>query len=162
MPLSKGDIIINPKTQRPVRVGSRTWLKLVKEGICEGSYKDTNELYKIEDGDSEEEKIKELNTYLPSNQQAVRGRGKYAGKIVKRHKQPSIKETVKYTAKVASKKIKNKKVYEDLHKKVEDGEEEDFETQLERMIMEEIACLNDKEHYGVEESESEESESESD
>ena len=162
MPLSKGDIIINPKTQRPVRIGSRTWLKLVKEGIVEGAYKDTNELYKIEEGDDEEEKIKELNKELPPTQQAVRGRGKYAGKIVRRKKQPSIKETAKYTAKVASKKIKNKEVYEDLHKKVEDGEEEDFETQLEKLIMAEIANLEDGGNYGVVEEESESEESESD
>lgn len=162
MPLSKGDIIINPKTQRPVRIGSRTWLKLVKEGIVEGAYKDTNELYKIEEGDDEEEKIKELNKELPPTQQAVRGRGKYAGKIVRRKKQPSIKETAKYTAKVASKKIKNKEVYEDLHQKVEDGEEEDFETQLEKLIMAEIANLEDGGNYGVVEEESESEESESD
>ena len=41
---SKGDIIINPKTQRPIRVGSRTWLNLVKQGIVEGRYKDPREL----------------------------------------------------------------------------------------------------------------------
>ena len=40
----KGDIIINPRTQRPVKVASRTWLKLVKEGIVEGRYTDPNEL----------------------------------------------------------------------------------------------------------------------
>lgn len=35
----KGDIIINPLTQRPVKVGSRTWLQLVKKGIVSGIYK---------------------------------------------------------------------------------------------------------------------------
>lgn len=36
---SKGDIIINPTTQRPVRVGGRIWHKLVKKGIVKGHYK---------------------------------------------------------------------------------------------------------------------------
>lgn len=34
----KGDIVINPNTQRPVKVGSRTWLNLVKKGIFKGEY----------------------------------------------------------------------------------------------------------------------------
>ena len=42
----KGSIIINPKTQRPVRVGSRTWLKLVKQGVLAGNYSDQKELEK--------------------------------------------------------------------------------------------------------------------
>ena len=35
---NKGDIVINPHTQRPVKVGGRTWLGLVKKGIFEGRY----------------------------------------------------------------------------------------------------------------------------
>jgi hypothetical protein len=54
----KGTIIINPKTQRPVRVGSRTWLKLVKEGLIQGHYSDPNEIYDVKEGDNEEELIK--------------------------------------------------------------------------------------------------------
>ena len=29
----KGQIIINPQASRPVKVGGRTWLKLVKDGL---------------------------------------------------------------------------------------------------------------------------------
>ena len=65
-----------------------------------------------------EEKIEEINRDLPTNQQAVRGRGKYAGKIVKRNK--SVKAR---TAKPAQ--------------PVEQPEL-DFETQLENMIMAEM------------------------
>ena len=39
----KGDIIINPNTQRPIRVGGRSWLKLVKEGLVSGHYTDEME-----------------------------------------------------------------------------------------------------------------------
>ena len=35
----KGQLIINPKTNRPIKVGSRVWLGLVKEKLVEGTYK---------------------------------------------------------------------------------------------------------------------------
>lgn len=132
----KGDIIINPKTQRPVKVGSRTWLKLVREGLVEGKYSDPKEIYTLQDGDDESELISKFNQSLPPNQHAVRGRGKYANKIVKRHKQPSTTETSRYTVKTTARKIKDRDVYEDLH---EGG---NFEEELEALIMGELANLN--------------------
>ena len=83
----KGDIVINPKTSRPVRVGSRVWLTLVREGLVDGHYSDPKELYTVKDENDCDEKIDELNQQLPINQQAVRGRGKYKNKIVKRVQQ---------------------------------------------------------------------------
>ena len=38
--LHKGDIIINPLTSRPVKVGGTVWRKLVKQGLVHGAYKD--------------------------------------------------------------------------------------------------------------------------
>ena len=76
-----------------MKVGSRTWLKLVKEGLLEGRYSDPRELYHVQEGDNVEEKILEMNRELPPNQQSVRRRGRYKDKIVKRNKKPSIKQT---------------------------------------------------------------------
>jgi hypothetical protein len=132
----KGTIIINPTTQRPVKVGSRTWLKLVREGLVEGKYSDPKEIYTVQEGDDEDELINKFNQSLPPNQQAVRGRGKYANKIVKRHKQPSTTATSRYTVKKTAQKIKNREVYEDLH---EGG---NFEEDLEALIMSELANIN--------------------
>jgi len=132
----KGDIIINPKTQRPVKVGSRTWLKLVREGLVEGKYSDPKEIYTLQDGDDEDELINKFNQSLPPNQHAVRGRGKYANKIVKRHRQPNTETTSRYTVKTTARKLKNRDVYEDLQ---EGG---NFEEDLEALIMEELANLN--------------------
>lgn len=132
----KGDVIINPKTQRPVKVGSRTWLKLVREGLVEGKYSDPKEIYTLQDGDDEDELINKFNQSLPPNQHAVRGRGKYANKIVKRHKQPNTETTSRYTVKTTARKLKNRDVYEDLQ---EGG---NFEEDLEALIMEELANLN--------------------
>jgi len=131
----KGDLVINPKTSRPIKVGSRVWLTLVKEGLLAGFYQDTHQLAEVKDGENVDEKIQELNKNLPINQQAVRGRGKYANKIVKRSKPPSTRDTIKHTARTTAKKIKDPEVYEQLH------EGEDFEAQLEKMIMEELAGL---------------------
>lgn len=126
----KGTIIINPKTQRPVKVGSRTWLKLVKEGVVEGRYSDPKELYEIQDPKETDEKINEINKTLPPNQQAVRGRGRYKNKIVRRMKQPSTKEITEYTARTAARTVSNN--IENLK------EFDDLEAQLENMIMNEL------------------------
>ena len=128
----KGQIIINPSTQRLVKVGSRTWLKLVKEGLVEGRYSDPWELYDDQEGDNVEEKILEMIRELPPNQQSVRGRGRYKDKIVKRNKKPSIKQTSQYTAKVASQVVADPEVYEQLQ------QSDHFETQLENMILAEM------------------------
>jgi hypothetical protein len=128
--LRKGDIIINPKTQRPVKVGSRTWLKLVKDGLVEGSYSDPTELYEVQDKATVEAKIEELNKALPNNVQAVRGRGRYANKIVKRRKQPTTRELTQHTARTAARAVsENIETLTDCY---------DLESQLENLIMNEI------------------------
>jgi hypothetical protein len=142
----KGQIIINPQTQRPVKVGSRTWLKLVKDGLVEGRYSDPQELYEVKDmlleGDDVshervETKIEELNQTLPPNQQAVRGRGRYKDKIVKRRKQPTTRELTQHTARTAaravSENIETLALFADAS-----ANEEDLEAQLENLIMSEI------------------------
>jgi hypothetical protein len=86
----------------------------------------------MREGDNINDKINEINQTLPANLQAVKGRGKYKDKIVKRNKQPSTQEISQYTAKIASKAVSNPKVYKKLK------EADDFELQLENMIMTEM------------------------
>lgn len=124
--------MISPKTNRPIRVGGRAWLDLIRDGVLEGKIKDPKELYEIQEGDDVQEKIDEVNKDLPINAQGVRGRGKYSNKIVKRHKTPSVKDTAQYTAQVASRVVSDPEVYEQLQ------ESDDFERQLENMIMSEM------------------------
>lgn len=104
--LRKNDIVINPNTSRPVRVGSKTWLMLVKQGILQGQYADPKELYTIKDEDDVVAKKEELDKTLNSSKQAVRGRGKYAGKLVSRDKKLNPAEIAKYSSKVAANTIK--------------------------------------------------------
>ena len=135
--LSKGDLVVNPKTQRAVKVGSRTWLNLVKEGLVEGDYTDPKEMYHLQQGDDVSTKIQELNQELPMNQQAVRGRGKYADKIVRRNRQPTTKSAVKASVRCTAKKLKNPETYDKLKSC------DDFESELERLIMEELLIGNE-------------------
>ena len=130
----KGDIIINPLTQRPVKVGGRTWLELTKKGLFEARYTDPKELKQLPEKYEEEyveEQIQELNKRLPRGQQAVRGRGKYKGKLISRNKQPDTEEVSRYTAKMASKVVNEN--MESL------SECEDLEDELERLILLEMA-----------------------
>jgi hypothetical protein len=132
----KGDIIINPNTQRPVKVGSRTWMKMVKDGLTEGRYSDPNELYQIEenqDNNEVESKIQELNKTLPYDQHSVRGRGKYKDKLVKRNKQPNPQELTQHTAKTASRIVSRNMETLSLS-----NSSDDIEKELERMILEEM------------------------
>jgi hypothetical protein len=130
----KGDIIINPNTQRPIRVGSKTWLGLVKKGIFEGHYTDPKQLAVIEDPNTVEVLIEEANKTLPKGKQAVRGRGKYKGKIVSRDKHPTTEDVSKYTATIASKVVSEN--IEEL------AECDDLEAELERLILQEMAGTN--------------------
>lgn len=131
----KGDLIINPSTQRPVRVGSRTWINLVKKGVLEGHFSDNNvieEKYEEVPEEQFEERIKKINEKLPVGTQAVRGRGKYANKIVKRNKPLSQEELTKSTVKKASRAVVNN------IDELDEVDYDDMEAQLERLIMEEM------------------------
>ena len=132
---AKGSIIINPNTNRPIKVGGRAWLSLVKQGLVSGHYSDARELATVPDehqGDNEyvEEKIKEINKTLPRGQQSVRGRGKYKGKIVSRNTQPTSAEISKYTAQIASRAVSN-----NINELVDS---DDLEGMLEKLIMDEM------------------------
>ena len=131
----KGDIIINPNTQRVIRVGSRTWLNLVKQGLVSGHYTDPRQLEDVpeqyhEDNKYVEQKIETINKTLPRGKQAVRGRGKYKNKIVSRNTQPTSEEISRYTAQIASRAVNN-----NIDALVES---DDLEGMLEKMIMEEM------------------------
>ena len=143
---SKGSFIVNPKTSRPVKVGSRTWVNLVKEGLVSNKYQDKNELAEAEvevEGETStdnEEKINTLNKTLPRGVQAVRGRGKYAGKIVKRNKQSTPQEICEHAAKVASRVVARRQPEVNDAEDIDDVDYDygDIEKELERMILEEM------------------------
>jgi hypothetical protein len=136
MSSEKQSFIRNPKTGRPIKVGGPMYLKLVKQGLIENEYTDPHELGDISPDETDEllqEKIKEINEKLPMGKHCVRGRGKYKGKLVQRNQKPKTEEIVDYTTKVAS-----KVVNENLDQLADC---EDIERELERLIMEELASV---------------------
>ena len=126
------EYVTNPNTNRPCKIGGRVWRRLVKQGLIqETEYDDPNVICEVEEGQDEQQLIDEYSDKLPADTQAVRGRGKYKDKIVKRKTQfhePSARSAVKKTGR----RLKNRQVYEELQ------ETDSFESELERMIMEEI------------------------
>jgi len=135
---NKGDIIISPSTNRPIRVGSRVWLSLVKQGLVEGRYTDPKELGTIPERPEDlAEEISRIDKTLPRGQQSVRGRGKYKNKIVSRNKNPDTEDVSRYTAQMASKVV---------HENIESlAECEDLEAELNRLILQEMAIGGHKE-----------------
>jgi hypothetical protein len=132
---TKNDIVINPTSGRPVRVGGRTWLALVKQGLLSGTHRDPHELADIpdeflEDQEYVNQKIKEINKTLPVNTQTVRGRGKYKNKLVSRRTSPTSESISRYTAHVAS-----RAVVDNFDKLIKS---DDLESMLENMILEEM------------------------
>ena len=123
--LVKGEYVRNPKTGRALKIGSRVWVSLVRKGILKDiSYEDPQIFEEIPQHESEQEvdlKIQTINRTLHRNQQAVRGRGKYANTIVKRNKTPSVKDVVHFTAK------KSAKVMVENHVLNEDEDDDDME-----------------------------------
>lgn len=124
----------NPLTNRPIKIGSKVWRELVKEGkLSDKNVVDENELYELKPADDSSEIIKQLDKELPPNIQAVRGRGKYRGKIVTREKPfDNLKQTVDIVKKATVKAVKK------LPKKVDSDNEEDWEYQLQKLIEEEL------------------------
>lgn len=93
--------ITNPDSGRACKVGGKVYKKLMREGklsknIDHIEEKDDSVLYEIQEDDTEEDiqnKKDEYDKELYENElQAVKGRGKYANKIVKRNRKLSSKE----------------------------------------------------------------------
>jgi hypothetical protein len=98
---------INPNTGRPVKIGGRIWTKLIKDGLIESdNIQDDNVLYEVEEGDDLEELCSDFNTKMKPNIQAVRGRGRYKNKIVKRKKNLTHKQMKEYTTNTAIQAVK--------------------------------------------------------
>ena len=119
------------------------WRKLVKQGLHKSEdYDDPNVLYVIEDEqENQDEIIEKCNEELPTHQQAVRGRGKYSNMIVKREKQMSMEDTARHAVRKTAKTIKNPEVYEKLQAT------DDFNNELERLVMQSINNVGNEELY---------------
>jgi hypothetical protein len=136
----KTQFVINPNTSRPVKIGSKTWTKLVKDGLIKGSdavdeIAQDHIVAEIEDVPEDEiqEKITDLNKEMSVDQQIVKGRGKFKGKLVKRKKaQVNIKEISEQVASAASVAISNN------IDQLAETDVDDLDDLLKSLIMEEL------------------------
>lgn len=128
--------IINPNTNKPVKIGGRVYLNLIRDGILKNqNYKDPKILYDIDEKDNEQDiiiKKKKIKEKLNINEDIVKGRGKYKGKLVKKHKQPNTQDVIKHTLKKTSRKLKDKKIYDEIY------ETDNYEDNFEKMMLKEL------------------------
>lgn len=133
--------IINPLTHKNVKVGGRTYQRLVNDNIIMAvKEKDDNILFEVNEGTPEDEKKNALENAkkvvtLPIGYQAVHGRGKYKDKIVKRRLSPNVEDIKTLTAKVSAKLISENgdSLYDS------DISDSDLEEIIKKLLDEEIA-----------------------
>ena len=150
--MSQDNIIINPLTQRPIKIGGRVYIGLVKDGVISCS----NDLLQNElttyssDSDIDlQEVIKKCNdNILHDSIHAVKGRGKHKGKIVTRRK-PIIRHT---NSKVSNSLLKHckYKIVEKEPKHQDSESDSDFE-ELQNMAL--LSSSSDDEDNDDDESE---------
>lgn len=113
------DYVINPNTNRKIRIGSKTYLKLIREGlIADKHYVGTQQIPNAETGenhiditDVKGDDLKELieveTMKLENGYVAVPGRGKYKNKLVKRKKNIKSEDLATIATKASVKVIKD-------------------------------------------------------
>lgn len=79
--MSNDEFVMNPHTSRPIKAGGRLYRNLVASGLIEQVQEHEESKVLSEDpGD-----IPKLNRQLSTTKQAVKGRGRFAGKAVVRN-----------------------------------------------------------------------------
>lgn len=113
------EYVLNPNTKRMLKIGSKTYLKLVREGvIADEHYVGTQQIPNIETGENHidisdlkgvdlKEVLDEETLKLENGLVAVPGRGKYKGKLVKRKKNVRTKDLAVIATKASVKVIKD-------------------------------------------------------
>jgi len=128
--------MINPLTKKPIKIGGRIYMNLIRDGIIKNqTYEDPKILDTINDDDKEEDiiiKKKKIKKNLNINENVVKGRGKYKNKLVKKHRQPKTSDVIKHTLNKTSRKLKDKKIYDSIY------ETDDYEKNFEDMMLKEL------------------------
>ena len=113
------EYVLNPTTKRMIKLGSKTYLKLIREGvIADKHYVGTQQIPNFETGENHiniedltgsdlKEVIDEQTMKLENGLVAVPGRGKYKGKLVKRKKNVRTKDLATIATKASVRVIKD-------------------------------------------------------
>ena len=78
--------ILNPETNRMVKIGSQTYRKLVNKKIIKNKVVDDRILYKYDSDDDIEELKKKYKDEINENEIIQIGKGKYKNKLIKTYK----------------------------------------------------------------------------
>ena len=113
------DYVLNPKTKRMIKMGSKTYLRLIRDGvIADSHYVGTQQIPNFETGENHiniedlkgvdlKEVLDEETMKLENGLVAVPGRGKYKGKLVKRKKKDRTKDLATIATKASVRVIKD-------------------------------------------------------
>lgn len=130
--LEKGDFVINPITNRPVKIGNPAWLALVRQGLVDGTYKDKKIVAIVPNEDELinnypiDEIKKEISKNLPFNLRVVKGTGQYKNKLITKHKYGSLKKVD--LDKVNKSKYTTEKINNDSEIEYIDSESDELES----------------------------------
>ena len=132
--------IINPLTNRSVKIGSKVWKHLINQGLIDedGINDDTKIVANIQDDDEEEIELKRQEALKKIDKEIYilkKGRGFYKDKIVKELKKPTQTSTYKKEIERLNKKIdkmnlKDKKKFAIAEKKEDSEESEESDGQF--------------------------------
>ena len=145
-PPEMGSMILNPMTKRMIKVGGKVWARMVRNGQISNEYtsdKVVGDISQDDDNYQTEKTIGNLEKTQPVDIQIVRGRGKYANKLVKR-KMGVNKKIIRTRIKKVVKKLEDPK--EIYHFNLED--------EIEKMLL--GHDISEKEESDEEDEESEE------
>lgn len=78
--------VLNPLTNRMVKVGSQTYRKLVNSKVIKNKAVDERVIYKYDSDDDIEELKKKYQDELDENEIIQKGKGRYKGKLIKTYK----------------------------------------------------------------------------
>ena len=78
--------VLNPLTNRMVKLGSQTYRKLVNTKVIKNKAVDERVIYKYDSDDDIEELKKKYQEELNENEIIQKGKGRYKGKLIKTYK----------------------------------------------------------------------------
>tara|TARA_R110001606_G_scaffold41396_2_gene111729 strand:+ start:245 stop:679 length:435 start_codon:yes stop_codon:yes gene_type:complete len=133
--------IINPKTKRPIVVGGRVWVRLIREGIL-NSNQVSNE-YEIEDINTEDNDDDNDDDNDNDDTYLAKGRGKNKGLMVKKSKPLKPEQIHKQISESAVRVIKKYKSTDDN----DDDNDNDLNKLVQQMIMDEMLNNDTDEEY---------------
>jgi hypothetical protein len=101
----KNNIIINPKTNRPIKIGGRVYNKLIRDGTLRLNNNSSKVIFKFDNSYTDDQLENIKNTLQHQNDDdynIVKGRGIYENTLVKSHSKLKPNDVIPICAKIIS------------------------------------------------------------